>query len=60
MGRGNFEVKREATAQVAGASAGQYEIICTSLKADNHASTSLLIFYRPDNLPDAQPIVSKH
>jgi len=25
-----------------------------SLQTDNHASTSSLIFYRPDALPDAQ------
>ena len=30
------------------------QIICTSLQADNHPSTSSLIFYRPDALPDAQ------
>jgi len=27
------------------------QIICTSLKTDNHASTSPLSFYRPDALP---------
>jgi len=31
------------------------QIICTSLKTDKHASTSLLDCYRPDALPDAQP-----
>jgi len=30
------------------------QIICTSLQADNHASTSSLNFYRPDALLDAQ------
>jgi len=35
-------------------------IICTLLQTDNHASTSSFIFYTPDALPDAQPIVSKH
>ena len=34
--------------------------VCTSLQTDNHASTSLLSFYRPDALPAAQPTVSKH
>jgi len=34
--------------------------ICTSLKTDNHASTSLLSFYRPDALSAAQPTASKH
>jgi len=35
--------------------------VCTSLKTDNHASTSLLMFfYRPDALPVAQPTASKH
>ena len=34
--------------------------VCTSLQADNHASTSLLSFYRPDALPAAQPTVLKH
>jgi len=36
------------------------QIICTSLKEDNRASTSSLLFYRPDALPDAQPTVSEH
>jgi len=36
------------------------QINCTSLQADNYASTSSLIFYRPDALSDAQPTVSKH
>ena len=34
--------------------------VCTSLQADNHASTPPLSFYRPDALPAAQPTVSKH
>ena len=34
--------------------------ICTSLQTDNHTNTSLLNVYRPDALPDAQPIASKH
>jgi len=34
--------------------------VCTLLQTDNHASTSLLSFYRPDALPAAQPTVSKH
>jgi len=34
-------------------------VICISLQTDNHASTLLLNFYRPDTLPDAQPTVSK-
>ena len=34
--------------------------ICTSLQTDNHASTSLLSFYRPDALPATQPTASKH
>jgi len=34
--------------------------VCTSLQADNHASTPLLSFYRPDALPAAQPTASKH
>ena len=36
------------------------QIICTSLQTDNHDSTSPLSFYRPDVLPAAQQIVSKH
>ena len=36
------------------------QTICTSLQTDNHINTSLLNFYRPDALPDAQPTVSKH
>jgi len=31
------------------------QIICSSLQADNHASTS--IFYRPDAIPDDKPTV---
>jgi len=42
------------------ASAGPYETICTSLQTDNHTNTSLLNFYRPNALPDAQSTVSKH
>jgi len=34
--------------------------VCTSLQTDNHASTPLLSFYRPDALPAAQPTASKH
>jgi len=34
--------------------------VCTSLQRDNHASTPLLSFYRPDALPAAQPTASKH
>jgi len=34
--------------------------VCTSLQTGNHASTSLLIFYRLDALPVAQPTVSKN
>ena len=34
--------------------------ICTLLQTDNHASTSLLSFYRPDALPATQPTASKH
>jgi len=34
--------------------------VCTSLQADNHASTPPLSFYRPDALHAAKPTVSKH
>ena len=34
--------------------------VCTSLRADNHASTPPLCFYRPDALPATQPTASKH
>jgi len=34
--------------------------VCTSLQADNHASTSPLSFYRPDALPATQQTSSKH
>jgi len=34
--------------------------ICTSLQVANHINTPSLNFYRPDALPDVQPIVSKH
>ena len=36
------------------------QIICTSLRADNHVSTTPLSFYRPAALPAAQPTASKH
>jgi len=42
------------------ASVGPYAIICTSLQTDNNASTSSLDFYKPDAVPDAQPIMSRH
>jgi len=29
------------------------QIICSSLQANNHASSSSLNFYRPDAIPDA-------
>ena len=34
--------------------------VCTSLQADNHASTQPLSFYRLDALPAAQPTASKY
>jgi len=34
--------------------------VCTSLQADNHASTLRLSFYRPDALSVVQPTESKH
>ena len=34
--------------------------VCTSLQADNHASTPPLSFYGPDALPATQPTASKH
>jgi len=34
--------------------------VCTSLQADNHASTPSISFYRPDALPATQPTASKH
>jgi len=34
--------------------------VCTLLQTDNHASTPLLSFYRPDALPATQPTASKH
>jgi len=36
------------------------QINYTLLQTDNHASISILSFYRPDALPAAQPTVSKH
>jgi len=36
------------------------QMIRTSLQTDNHASTSPLIFYMLDALPEDQPTVSKH
>ena len=38
-----------------------YMQVCISLWKDNHASTPpLKVFYRPDDLPAAQPTASKH
>jgi len=34
--------------------------VCTSLQTYNHANTPPLSFYRPDALPAAQPMASKH
>jgi len=34
------------------------QMICTSLKTDNHTSTSSLSFYRKEALPDAHPTTS--
>jgi len=34
--------------------------VCTSLQADNHASTHHSVFCRPDARPAAQPTASKH
>ena len=34
--------------------------VCTSLQTDNHASTPLSVFYRPDAVPATQPTASKH
>jgi len=36
------------------------QVICILLQTCNHASTSPLSFYRPDDLPAAQPTASKH
>jgi len=34
--------------------------VCTLLQTDNHASPHHSVFYRPDDLPAAQPTASKH
>ena len=34
--------------------------VCTLLQTDNHTSTPLLCFYRPDTLPAIQPTASRH
>ena len=34
--------------------------VCTSLHTDNHTNTPSLGFYKPDDLPVAQPTASKH
>jgi len=34
--------------------------VCTLLQTDNHTSTPLPSFYRPDALPATQPTASKH
>jgi len=36
------------------------QIICISLKTDNHANTSSLSFYWPDAVSETQPTVLKH
>jgi len=38
----------------------QWQIICTSLQTEIHASTLSLSFYRPDSLPASKPTVSNH
>jgi len=38
----------------------QMQIICTSLRTANHASTSAFNFYRSDALPATQPTASQH
>ena len=38
----------------------RWTICRTSLQTDNHTNTSSLNFYRPDALPDTQPIVSEN
>ena len=35
------------------------QTICTSLQTGNHTNTLSFNFYRLDDLPDAQPTVSK-
>jgi len=35
---------------------GHMQTICTLCQTDNHTNTSSLNFYRPDALPDTQPI----
>ena len=45
---------------MASAQLGNMQIVYTSLRIDNHASSSPLSFYRLDALPAAQPTVSKH
>jgi len=35
-------------------------LVCILLQTDNHASTPITVFYRPDTLPAAQPTASKH
>jgi len=56
----NLDFNESRDDRVAVASAGSYAIICISLQTNNHASISLLNFYRPDAPPDAQPTVLKH
>jgi len=36
------------------------QTIYTSLQKDNHTNTSPVNFYRPDDLPDDQPTLSKY
>jgi len=56
-----FLVPFTTTAAAAPATTSIYwQVICTLLKTENHASTSLLSFYRPDALPTTQPTVANH
>ena len=38
----------------------EWQTLCISLQTDNHPSTSSLNLYKPNALPDAQPLVSKY
>jgi len=58
-GRTNLDFTEETVSGSGISWAGQMQV-CILLQTDNHTSTPLLSFYRPDALPAAQPTASKH
>ena len=60
MSKTSLDLKQERDDGVLGWQWHQLDHMQTSLQTDIHTNTSSLNFYRLDDLPDAQPTVSKH